>query len=90
MEEGLARRGWFPNTDWAMALATYDLGLPPQAAPVLFAAGRMMGWVAHTLEEYAAAGPRRRVTGVYTGPRRPARGASRQARDEEGSDRWDG
>lgn len=70
LEDGLARRrGWFPNTDWAMALATYELGLPAQAAPVLFAAGRMAGWVAHTLEEYAAAGPRRRITGVYTGPR---------------------
>lgn len=70
VERGLAeRRGLFPNTDWGMALATYSLGMPAQAAPILLAAARMSGWVAHTLEEYGEAGPRRRVTGLYTGPR---------------------
>ena len=58
-----------PNTDWGMALATYHLGVPPHASPTLFAAARMMGWVAHTLEEYDERGPRRRLTGIYTGPR---------------------
>lgn len=68
VEEGLSRRGLFPSCDWAMALATHELGVPPGSAATLFAAARMMGWVAHTLEEYGATAPRRRVTGVYTGP----------------------
>ncbi|AKT50481.1 citrate synthase [Arsenicicoccus sp. oral taxon 190] len=70
LEEALwERRGLFPNSDWALAVLTRRHGLAVDATETLFAAGRLVGWVAHLLEEYAAPPLRFRLAGVYHGPR---------------------
>ncbi|WP_417687231.1 citrate/2-methylcitrate synthase [Roseibium sp.] len=43
-----------PNIDFALAVAQRALDLPPDAGKVLFCAGRMVGWIAHALEQYQA------------------------------------
>lgn len=57
-----------PTYDFALALLTRHLKLPPSAALSLFALGRAMGWIGHALEQYAGhrlIRPRARYTGVH-------------------------
>ncbi len=65
-----ARRlvGWRPNVDFALAVATTALGLPPDAALALFVVGRSVGWIAHAIEQYESGLPIR-PRARYTGPR---------------------
>jgi citrate synthase len=50
----MAARGGPPATlDLALVATACALGLPPDSAGLLFAFGRMAGWIAHTLEQYA-------------------------------------
>lgn len=63
------RPGVFPNVDLALAATVHALGLRPDTGETIFAVARVVGWVAHALEEYAEPGLRFRVEGVYTGPR---------------------
>lgn len=42
-----------PTIDLALVVLRRALGLPPDAALVLFALGRTAGWIAHALEQYA-------------------------------------
>lgn len=65
----MAHRGWFPTSDWALALLTLRQGWAGEATEVLFAAARLAGWVAHVLEEQQEPALRFRLTGVYRGPR---------------------
>ena len=62
--QGLAR----PNVDFALAVLSRRLGLPPGSAEAIFTIGRLAGWLAHALEEYVERTPLR-LRAVYTGPR---------------------
>lgn len=57
-----------PNVDFALGALTHRLGLPVGAGEALFTIGRLAGWLAHALEEYADRTPLR-LRAVYTGPR---------------------
>jgi citrate synthase len=63
------RPGGFPNVDLALAAVVHAHGLPAGAGEAVFAVARIVGWIAHALEEYAEPGLRFRAEGVYTGPR---------------------
>jgi citrate synthase len=55
-----------PSLDMALCLLSVALGLPQEAPVILFALGRMAGWSAHALEQYAEPGlirPRARYRG---------------------------
>jgi citrate synthase len=59
--------GLRPNVDFALVALSRSLGLPAGAPFMLFAIGRVAGWVAHILEQYASGGlirPRARYVGV--------------------------
>ena len=43
--------GELPNVDMAHAVLACHLNLPPQAGFVIFALGRMSGWLAHAMEQ---------------------------------------
>lgn len=60
--------GLEPNIDFAFAVLRRALGLPPQAGKTIFCAGRMVGWIAHALEQYAAY-EQIRPRAIYTGER---------------------
>ncbi len=62
--------GQQPNVDFALAAICHAYGLPAMPALVLFAAGRLAGWLAHALEQQAFGGlirPRARYTGLSPG-----------------------
>jgi citrate synthase len=61
-----------PNVDFVMATLSHTLGLPANALLVLFGLARTVGWIAHTLEQYAERPlirPRARYVGLP--PRAP-------------------
>jgi citrate synthase len=41
-----------PNADFGLAALTYALGLPPPAGSPIFTVARIVGLIAHALEEY--------------------------------------
>ncbi|MES0884683.1 citrate/2-methylcitrate synthase [Roseibium sp. SCP14] len=43
-----------PNVDFALAAIQKTYGLPKDSGKIIFCAGRMTGWIAHALEQYAA------------------------------------
>jgi len=43
----------YPNVDFYAAVAYRYLDIPPKLATSVFAIGRVSGWVAHILEQYA-------------------------------------
>jgi citrate synthase len=45
--------GKLPNIDYALVTLERLLGLPQDAAFMLFAIGRSAGWIAHAIEQYA-------------------------------------
>jgi citrate synthase len=56
-----------PNIDFALVCLQQALGLPEDAALLLFALGRTAGWIAHAIEQYRA-GTLIRPRARYTGP----------------------
>jgi citrate synthase len=46
--------GLFPNIDFALAAMQKTYDLPRDSGKIIFCAGRMAGWIAHALEQYAA------------------------------------
>jgi citrate synthase len=46
------KKGIFPNVDFYAALVMHVLGVPRDFFTSFFAASRVTGWVAHTLEQY--------------------------------------
>jgi citrate synthase len=56
-----------PNVDFGLAAVARAYDLPLSAPALLFAVGRMAGWIAHAIEEYAA-GQLIRPRARYTGP----------------------
>ncbi|MEC9440747.1 MAG: citrate synthase family protein [Myxococcota bacterium] len=59
-----------PNLDTALATLARGLRLPPGSASVIFAIGRMAGWVAHALEQREM-GQLLRPRARYIGPAHP-------------------
>jgi citrate synthase len=54
--------------DFSLAVLSRRLRLPPGSGEAIFTIGRLAGWLAHALEEYAEPTPLR-LRAVYTGPR---------------------
>lgn len=46
------KRHLFPNVDFYSCIIFSALGLPPEMFPVMFAIGRLPGWIAHWKEAY--------------------------------------
>ncbi len=64
-------KGLIPNVDFYSAPLFYSLGIPVDLFTPVIAAGRIAGWTAHILEQYAD-NRLIRPRGAYTGPgRRP-------------------
>ncbi|AYG05252.1 citrate/2-methylcitrate synthase [Gryllotalpicola protaetiae] len=59
----------FPNIDLALAALALATGMRPDAGAAIFAVGRLVGWVAHALDEYEQRPMRLRPRGHYIGPR---------------------
>jgi citrate synthase len=57
-----------PNIDFALALLTYELGLPEEAPFLIFALARMVGWLAHAIEQ-SGRGDLIRPRAHYVGPK---------------------
>ncbi len=59
--------GWRPNIDFGLAMAERLLRLPAGSAFALFATGRLVGWIAHALEQRSE-GTLIRPRAEYVGP----------------------
>ncbi|SFR28262.1 citrate synthase [Lentzea waywayandensis] len=59
----------FPNVDLALAQFALLFKMAPDAGEAIFAIARIVGWIAHAMEEYREPGLRFRTMGVYTGDR---------------------
>jgi citrate synthase len=67
-----ARFGLSPNVDFALAALVQVCGLRPGSGETIFAVSRMVGWLAHAMEEYPQ-GLRFRPRAIYKGEVRPVR-----------------
>ena len=62
-------RRLYPNVDFYSGIIYKALGIPPQMFTVLFALGRLPGWIAHWLEMHVSPNPRiHRPRQLYRGP----------------------
>jgi citrate synthase len=57
-----------PNVDFALATSTHAFGLRPGAGEELFTAVRLVGWLAHAMEEYVGRLDFR-IRSMYISPR---------------------
>lgn len=57
-----------PNLDLALAALTMWAEMPEDAGAVIFATGRIAGWITHALDEYDERPMRLRPRGRYVGP----------------------
>jgi citrate synthase len=57
-----------PNVDFGLAVLARALGLGSGAGEALFVVGRLAGWLAHAIEEYADRSELR-MRALYVGPR---------------------
>jgi citrate synthase len=67
LEAGLELLHDHPNLDFGLAVVTRTCGLANHCAPILFALGRTVGWIAHAMEQYAS-GQLIRPRARYSGP----------------------
>ncbi len=58
-----------PNVDLALAAFELSGSLQPHSSETIFTIGRMAGWLAHAIEEYAQPPLRFRARAHYTGPK---------------------
>jgi citrate synthase len=66
-------RKLYPNVDFYSGILLRAMGIPTAMFTVMFAIGRMPGWIAHWREQHGEAGARiARPRQVYTGPRETA------------------
>lgn len=67
-DDYFTERKLYPNVDFYSGIILNALGIPVSMFPVMFAIGRMPGWIAHWYEEHQ--GPTRihRPRQIYTGP----------------------
>ncbi len=70
-DEYFIQRKLYPNVDFYSGVIYRALGIPVQMFTVLFAMGRLPGWIAHWKEMHASANKKIcRPRQVYTGPNR--------------------
>lgn len=62
------RAGAHPNLDLALAVLTLWAQMPEDAGSVVFAIGRIAGWLTHAMNEYGQRPMRLRPRGRYVGP----------------------
>ncbi|MEN2741245.1 citrate/2-methylcitrate synthase [Microbacterium sp. X-17] len=62
------RAGVHPNLDLALGALVVVGALPPDAGSLVFATGRLTGWIAHAIAEYEEPPMRLRPRGRYVGP----------------------
>lgn len=67
-DEVVRRTGTRPNLDLALAALTLWAGMTADAGAVVFAVGRIAGWICHALDEYDERPMRLRPRGRYAGP----------------------
>ncbi len=60
-------RKLYPNVDFYSGIILRALNIPVQMFPVMFAIGRMPGWIAHWYEEHQGHGKIHRPRQIYTG-----------------------
>ena len=79
-DEYFIKRNLYPNVDFYTGIVYRAMGIPTDMFTVLFALGRLPGWVSHVVE--FAKDPERRISRprqIYTGPNlRPLAKASHQ------------
>jgi citrate synthase len=64
-------RKLYPNVDFYSGIILRTLGIPVNMFPVMFAIGRMPGWIAHWYEDFQNPAMRiHRPRQIYTGARR--------------------
>lgn len=68
LESADALFGHGPNIDFTFAVIQRILGLPDHAGVSIFCAGRLVGWIAHALEQYQRP-DQIRPRAIYTGER---------------------
>ncbi len=61
-------RKLYPNVDFYSGIILNAIGIPTNMFTVMFAIGRMPGWIAHWYEAYKQAGRICRPRQIYTGP----------------------
>jgi len=61
-------RKLYPNVDFYSGIILRALGIPVSMFTVIFAIGRMPGWIAHWREQQKAGGRISRPRQIYTGP----------------------
>ena len=57
-----------PNLDLALAALTLWAEMPDDAGSMIFAIGRIVGWISHAMDEYEERPMRLRPRGRYVGP----------------------
>jgi citrate synthase len=63
-------RNLYPNVDFYSGIILRAIGIPVNMFTVIFAIGRLPGWIAHWAEQNASASPRiARPRQIYTGNR---------------------
>ena len=62
------QRKLFPNVDFYSGIIYRALGIPTDMMTVMFAMGRLSGWIAHWLEMHDQNQPIGRPRQIYTGP----------------------
>ena len=68
-EDFFISRKLYPNVDFYSGLIYNAIGIPTAMFPVMFAIGRVPGWIAHWKEMREATPPRiGRPRQIYTGP----------------------
>ena len=68
LEAAMAETGLRPNIDFALAALVVACDLRSDAGALIFAVGRITGWIANAMTEYSAAPLRLRPRGRYIGP----------------------
>jgi citrate synthase len=67
-DEYFLERNLYPNVDFYSGVLYRAMNIPPRMFTVLFAMGRLPGWIAHWLEMHASPGKRiNRPRQIYTG-----------------------
>jgi citrate synthase len=67
-DDYFAERRLYPNVDFYSGVIFMALGIPVQSFTVLFAMGRLPGWIAHWMELHAQGQAIGRPRQIYTGP----------------------
>ncbi len=67
-DDFFVERRLYPNVDFYSGIILRTLGIPVSMFPVMFAIGRMPGWIAHWYEESKNNSKIHRPRQIYTGP----------------------